>query len=165
MGSRSTKATESEAKNQTEVKDAEGKGRTGRRRSVIDEYAELERFKSFNKIEEVAGGKDVRTLTLKQKEELWDYYDKDKNGELSLDELKTVMRHLMRFRAKHATEGERKSIELRAMIMTPYSKEDFDEIHLAKMVFDSLDINHDGHVKKKEFIDNFTLDHETCRVQ
>jgi len=78
--------------------------------------------------------------------------------------MKTVARHLLRFRANHATKQERKSIELRAMIMTPYSKQDFDEAHLAKMVFDALDKNHDGKVKKQEFIDNFDLDHEACRV-
>jgi len=81
-----------------------------------------------------------------------------------MEEMKTVMRHLMRYRANHATEGERQSIELRAMIMTPYSKEDFDEGKLAKMVFDSLDIDHDGHVKKKEFVENFELDSEVCKV-
>jgi len=164
MGAKSSAAKSGDGVDSKDKKDIEGKARTGRRRSVIDDYAELDRAKSFNKFEEVAGGKDVRSLTPKQKEELWDFYDKDKNGEMSLEEMKTVMRHLMRFRANHATEGERKSIELRAMIMTPYTKEDFDETKLARAVFDSLDIDHDGHVKKKEFMENFALDHEACRV-
>jgi len=141
-------------------------GKKKRRGSVIDELNALERTKSYNKIEEVAGAlpEDVRVLTQRQKEELWGYYDKDKNGKMDMNEMRTVMRHLMRFRAKHATSQERKSIELRAMIMTPYQLEDFDELNMAKKVFDSLDINHDGHVVKDEFINKFNLDHEACKV-
>eukprot|EP00456_Euglypha_rotunda_P046788 TRINITY_DN3726_c0_g1_i12.p1 TRINITY_DN3726_c0_g1~~TRINITY_DN3726_c0_g1_i12.p1 ORF type:complete len:103 (+),score=16.11 TRINITY_DN3726_c0_g1_i12:338-646(+) len=82
---------------------------------------------------------------------------------MGMDEMKTVMRHLLRYRAKHATEGERKSIELRAMIMTPYSKEDFDEANLARMVFDSVGSDHNGTIRKQEFIEKFALDHEACR--
>lgn len=150
----------------TPLTDEEKKKVPQRRNSVIDELVDLERTKSYNKIEEVANsvGGDVRSLSNKQKEELWDFYDKDGNGKLSLEEMKTVMRHLMRFRAKHASQQERKSIELRAMIMTPYQLEDFNEENLAKRVFDSLDVNHDGYVVKQEFIENFTLDAEACRV-
>jgi len=142
-----------------------GKGKK-RRGSVIDELNALERTKSYNKIEEVAGSlpEDVRVLTLKQKEELWDFYDKDKNGKMDMGEMKTVMRHLMRYRAKHATRQERKSIELRAMIMTPYQLEDFNEENLAKRVFDSLEVGHDGAVVKADFIQKFNLDHDACRV-
>jgi hypothetical protein len=147
--------------------EAKGGGKEKKRRgSVIDELTALERTKSYNKIEEVAGSlpEDVRSLSLKQKEELWDFYDKDKNGRIEMEEMKTIMRHLMRYRAKHATRQERKSIELRAMIMTPYQVEDFDETRMAQRVFDSLDVNHDGAIVKDEFITKFNLDHEACRV-
>jgi len=142
-----------------------GKGKK-RRGSVIDELNALERTKSYNKIEEVAGAlpEDVRVLTPHQKEELWDFYDKDKNGRMDMDEIKTVMRHLMRYRAKHATRQERKSIELRAMIMTPYQLEDFNEENLAKRVFDSLSVEHNGQVERADFLAKFNLDHEACRV-
>jgi len=142
------------------------RGGGARRGSVIDELNALERTKSYNKIEEVAGTlpPDVRVLTARQKEELWDFYDKDKNGQLDMTEMKTVMRHLMRFHAKHANSEQRKSIELRAMIMTPYQLEDFNEENLAQRVFNSLDIAHSGHIKREDFLARFTLDHEACKV-
>eukprot|EP00808_Paulinella_micropora_P014723 g15297.t1 len=142
-----------------------------RRGSVIDEL-NMERTKSVNAFELVISEDEIKSqggqFTLKlsetQKEQLWEVYDQDKNGELNMEEMRRIMRHLLRFRAKHATDEERKSIELRAVMMTPYSKQDFDETTLAKRVFDSLDINHDGHVVKKEFIEKFDLDAPACKL-
>eukprot|EP00457_Paulinella_chromatophora_P010183 gb/GEZN01010276.1/.p1 GENE.gb/GEZN01010276.1/~~gb/GEZN01010276.1/.p1 ORF type:complete len:193 (+),score=40.78 gb/GEZN01010276.1/:249-827(+) len=142
-----------------------------RRGSVIDEL-NMERTKSVNAFDLVVSEDEVKSmdghfslkLSKTQKEQLWEVYDQDKNGELNMEEMRRIMRHLMRFRAKHATEDERKSIELRAVLMTPYSKEDFDERTLAKRVFDALDINHDGHVVKNEFIEKFDLDSPACKV-
>jgi polyhydroxyalkanoate synthesis regulator phasin len=163
---------ELEKEEQAKIKAYAGDGGKGERRgSVIDEF-NLERTKSVNAFDLVVKDEDVETknghfyvkLTTTQKEKLWEVYDSKSKGELSMEELKRVMRHLMRFRAKHATESEKQEIELRAVLMTPYSKQDFDELTLAKKVFDSLGINHDGHVTRKDFIEKFDLDAPACQV-
>jgi len=132
--------------------------------AVIDKMA---RSTSFNKFEEVLGGQELKSgfaLTEKQKAELWDFYDKDKNGELDMDEMKTVMKHMMRYRAKHASKKERRSVELRAMVMTPYQDVDFDPDKMAQQLYTSLDKNHDGVIERSEFIELFDMNNEACKV-
>lgn len=120
-----------------------------------------------NKLEEVLGGAEVTAglvITPAQKEELWGFYDKDGNGELDMEEVTTVMKHLIRYRAKHATKRERRSVELRAMIMTPFRNTDFPPEQMATMLFNSMDKNHDGKIEKEEFVERFSVTPEACQV-
>lgn len=168
-GSKSKEELEKEEQKKISEYNSGAKGE--RRGSVIDEF-NLERTKSVNAFDLVVSDDEIEEkdgtihlkLTKTQKEKLWEVYDPEQKGEISMDQMKRVMRHLMRFRAKHSTDAEKKEIELRAVLMTPYSKQDFDEEALAKRVFTSLDIDHDGHVVKTEFIEKFDLDNEACRV-